>query len=308
MKINVPAFVKWQGSKNKQAKNIIPIIDSIERLQYVEPFGGAGAIFLNKKIEKYEIYNDLNFLFSNLFRVVRSRDGARQLQTLSNVFPMSREFWKELRGICIAEIQGDKIKRDEMIKKANLSDFSPEVVLAWSFFYCQNTGFGGNFFLSYGGGEKITESSSSFCAITYKNKCSFIQEFSQRFKNVQIENIDAFDCLKKYEAPETLFYIDPPYDVECSKDYKTNWDVKKSQQLVNKLKTIDASVVLSCYDSNIYQELFDFGYKRKQFDALMSVCKTKREKRIETVYFKKSNWAIKQEQNKNIKTFLFEMK
>lgn len=297
--------MKWQGAKNKQAINIIPFIESIERLQYVEPFGGSGAIFFNKKPEKYEIYNDLNVLFSNLFRVLRSKNGARQLQELSEVFPMSREFWYELRNICRAKLCGDSELLTRLIKEANLDNYSPEVVLAWSFFYCQNTGFGGNFLSSYGGGGKITDLQSSFCAITYKNKCSFLQEFSNRFKNVQVENIDAFICLNKYEAPETLFYIDPPYDVDCSKDYKTGWTLEDSKRLITVLKTINSSVVLSCYDSNLYQELLEAGYERKQFDAIMSICQTKREARTETVYFKRSKWADQKEQEKNSKLFLF---
>lgn len=301
----LPAFLKWQGAKNKQAANIVPLFDELARLLYVEPFGGSGAIFFNKEPEPFEVYNDLNSLFANLFRVIRSKEGARQLSELAEVFPMAREFWKELREICRAKLAGDDQRVAELIRAANLGEYSEDVVLAWGFFYCQNTGFGGNFFMSYGGGGKVTEDSKCFCANTYRNKCGFLKEFGKRFETVQIENVDAFECLEKYDAPETLFYIDPPYDVACSADYKTNWTLDRSRELVKRLKKLEGSVVLSCYDSDLYQELFQAGYERKQFAAKMTICSTKREERVETVYYRPSSYAKRKQEERRAKTLLF---
>ena len=301
----LPAFIRWQGAKNRQAANIVPVIEDIPRLLYVEPFGGSGAVFFNKPAEDHEVYNDLNSLFANIFRVLRSAKKTQLLTELSAVFPMSREFWRELREICRAFLRGDDAACAELIEAANLSDYPRDVILAWAFFYCQNTGFGGNFFMSYGGGERITETCKSWVARGYRNKCRLLEAFSARFYNVQIENADAFAILEKYDAPETLFYLDPPYDVDRSADYKTGWTLEQSRRLVEVLKGLKGSAVLSCYDSPLYQDLFPAGYQRELFPAQMSICSSKREPRTETVYFRRSSWAEERATAIKAKTLLF---
>ena len=301
----LPALLRWQGAKNKMVGNIIPIIEKIPRRLYVEPFGGSGAVFFHKEPENHEVYNDLNSLLANLFRVIRSTEKTRLLSDLSAVFPMSREFWNELRDICRAFLRGDDAACAELIEAANLADYPRDVVLAWAFFYCQNTGFGGGFLSRYGGGEKNTDTHKSWGGNTYRNKCLFFDAFSARFSRVNVENVDAFSIIERYDAPETLFYIDPPYDVECSADYETGWTLEDSRRLVETLKGIKGSAVLSCYDSTLYQELFSSGYKRNQFSASMSICRQKREPRTETVYFRRSSWAEGLAAAVKTKTFLF---
>lgn len=59
---------------------------------YVEPFGGAASVLLQKRRTYAEIYNDLDGEVVNLFRVVRD-DGLRLRQMLE-LTPFARDEFK----------------------------------------------------------------------------------------------------------------------------------------------------------------------------------------------------------------------
>jgi DNA adenine methylase len=70
-------FIPWVGGKEK----LIPYVHAVlpPRFdQYIEAFGGSGAILLSlpRKEGRLEIYNDFNDNLVNLFRCVRDRPMA----------------------------------------------------------------------------------------------------------------------------------------------------------------------------------------------------------------------------------------
>lgn len=48
-------------------------------------------------------------------------------------------------------------------------------------------------------------------AQAYANKIDRLEEFGKRFRDVILENLDWSAVLEKYDSPETVFYLDPPY-------------------------------------------------------------------------------------------------
>lgn len=283
-------IIPWVGGKYRQAPNITPLFETIKRSCYCEPFGGSAAMLCRKSPEYYEIYNDRNGLLTNLFRVLRRHDAVETFERLASTTPMCRAFYNEMRDICYAHLDGNEQKRDTLIKSAMLDGYDAPVVVAFAFFYCQRTGFGGGVLHSYGGGSKGVKNRN--IADAYKNAAERIEQYKKRFDRVNIENIDAFDCIAKYDDESTLFYIDPPYDVETSKEYKSGWDAKTTRKLVDVLSGCKASVVLSCYDSEEYQELVKAGYKARHFKAYCSASQSRQDtERVETVYLRRSKAA-----------------
>ena len=63
--------MKYQGSKNKIAKHILPIIlkDRKERQYYVEPFMGGGNMI--DKVDGLRIGNDLNYYLIEMWRALQ---------------------------------------------------------------------------------------------------------------------------------------------------------------------------------------------------------------------------------------------
>lgn len=48
-------------------------------------------------------------------------------------------------------------------------------------------------------------------AAEFTDHKSRLMDFSERFEGVRIENRDYIEVLEEYDAPDTLFYLDPPY-------------------------------------------------------------------------------------------------
>ena len=68
------AIIRYPGSKWAIAEWIISHFpEGYERMVYLEPFTGSGAVFFNKRPGAVETINDLDGDIVNLFRVLRER-------------------------------------------------------------------------------------------------------------------------------------------------------------------------------------------------------------------------------------------
>ncbi len=277
--------VNWMGGKTRQLNNLLPLFDQIEHSIYVESFGGAGTVLLAKNPVKREIYNDLNGLLCNLFRELRKPTTVEIFEELSQKFPYSREFNRELREICIAYYYDNIDECKRLIEQAYLSQYDFNTILAWCFFYVQNSSYGGVFLGSYGisGGTRRSMSLSLF------QKIANLPYWSRRFRLVEVEHLNGIDCIQKYDSPNTLHYVDPPYERNCSAQYRCHWTKQKTQELVAALKKCRGSVVLSCYDSQSYEGLLETGYQKKDFSAYSSIGNINKQYCTETIYYRISN-------------------
>src|SRR5579871_920291 len=77
--------VKWHGGKFYLCHRIIERFP--EHHTYVEPFGGAASVLLNKPPAVVEVYNDLDQRITRLFRILR--DHGAELQRHLTLTPYS---------------------------------------------------------------------------------------------------------------------------------------------------------------------------------------------------------------------------
>ena len=275
----LPTPIYWLGTKAKMRKHILPVIDSVPRKIYVEPFGGAGGLLFGKPAER-EVYNDKNKLLVNLFRELRDPATCREIERLCRLTPQARATYGELTQLVRAYLKGDEI--EPLKKECKLESLSNSTAVAFALFYTLNTciktstegGVGW-----YGGGEKGT----SWRPDDYARAVDLLPRYCARLRQTQIENLDYLDCIKRYDCATTLFYIDPPYECETSVDYKQTFDAK---ELVDALFQIKGIWVLSCYDTPEYQRLLKIA-RRQQFKATCTLSpNTHRENiaRTETLY------------------------
>jgi DNA adenine methylase len=92
-----------------------------------------------------------------------------------------------------------------------------------------------------------------------------IPDAVERFRKVQIENMDFKDVLKKYDGEDTLFYLDPPYIHETRKmtyTYAHEIQEKDHLELVDILLNIKGKVILSGYDHPIYDKLIENKWQK----------------------------------------------
>lgn len=84
------AVFRYPGSKWSLAGWIIAHFPlEYEKMVYLEPFAGSGAVFFNKNPGAVETVNDLDSDIVNLFRVLRDRPD--ELKRALELTPYSRE-------------------------------------------------------------------------------------------------------------------------------------------------------------------------------------------------------------------------
>lgn len=265
---------------------LLPIIAQIPRTLYVEPYCGALGLFLGKPQERAEVVNDSNRALVNCLKTLRDRDAARALQELlTRTAPLSRAIYYELTPIVQAYFRGESIA--EYKRAANLADYTDDFAAAFAFFYVQNTCFsGGGFSPAFGGGAKGKDTARIIGG--YDRARERMVCYHDRLRTVCLENLDALDCIKKYDHEDTLFFIDPPYACKSSASYRTSWTRDDERELVDVLATLKSSFVLSVYDTDEYRRLVDCGARRQEHAKKVTVPTDRNamSERVETIYIK----------------------
>ena len=276
---------KWIGSKVRMRPRVLEIIETIPRKLYVEPFGGSAAILLGKEPEN-SVYNDLNGLLVNFFRVIRSPQDREKLREIARYTPANYDFWHDFKNVCKAYLTHDENKLKAALEVANLTDYPVEIAVAFALFYCQSLAFGGSVLHSYGEHCKPRGGND------HASRVSLFDDYADRLVYTVITNRDFRDCFAKHDDPQTLFYCDPPYECESSNDYKTGWKTTDTTDLVDLLCRIQGSAVLSCYDADVYKPLLDAGYEKKDYAVNSSVRRGIYDNdtaRVETIYWRRSD-------------------
>ena len=225
-------ILKYYGSKFRLAQWIIGHFPAHKH--YVEPFGGAGNVLLVKEPSKLETYNDLNDKIVNFFRVLRS--SPAELIEQINLTPWARKEYE----YCLDEKEDD----------------SP-LELARKLFYRLTMSFSGQYNSARGSWRRHQTDKRLFNPETRQTN---LIAASKRLLTVQIENRDALKLIREMDAPDTLFYLDPPYVFSTrttSRAYSHEMTNEGHREFAELLHALKGFAVLSGYPSKIYEELFE---------------------------------------------------
>lgn len=230
--------VRYHGGKWNLAPWIISYFPP-HRI-YVEPFGGAGSVLLQKPVAYAEIYNDIEGEIVNVFRVLRDRRSAKRLEELLRLTPFARDEWLEAY-----ESSSNPIERARrMIIRAYMGFGSAATNPAHS------TGF-----------RASANRSGTTPAHDWANFPSAIGFFTQRLSKVCIENRPALQVIQSHDSVETLFYLDPPY-VRAARAqrqrevYRHELSDDDHRDLARVLHSVKGMAVLSGYRCALYTKLF----------------------------------------------------
>lgn len=175
------------GGKQNLADWIISHLP--EHKVYVEVFGGAASVLLNKPESRTEVYNDRNGDLVQFFEVARERPA--ELREWLRMVPYSRELHDEWAS----EYYGEGHRPDDSVERAG------------RFFFMRFTQFDAKIHTKSGfKATRETNSASAFNAGRGR-----ITEIGDRFGNVIVECLDWSDVVNQYDGPDTVFYLDPPY-------------------------------------------------------------------------------------------------
>jgi len=91
-----------------------------------------------------------------------------------------------------------------------------------------------------------------------------IPSFTRRLRGVVIEKRPALEILDRYDTPETLYYVDPPYPHgtrsslgrrgTATHGYRHELTDDDHRALLERLRSLDGMVILSGYASPIYDD------------------------------------------------------
>lgn len=89
-----------------------------------------------------------------------------------------------------------------------------------------------------------------------------VQSVAARLKEAQIENTDAIMLIERYNHPQTLIYIDPPYLTELRKPYMYKHEMTDNDhvKLLETIRKSKSMVILSGYDNKLYNETLSDWY------------------------------------------------
>lgn len=224
--------LQWHGGKWLLAKWIISHFP--EHHSYVEPFGGAASVLLQKTRCHTEVYNDLDDEVVNLFQVLRHPGLGHQLARQIELTPFSRKEFKEAYERTLDPI--------ERARRLIIRSFMGHGSAGHSL---RKTGFRSN-----------AMKAGTSPAQDWQNYPEQLLHIVQRIRGVTIEHMDAIALMKKHDGPTTLFYVDPPYlpsTRDAGTDYRVEMTIDQHKELLAVVRELEGMVVMSGYMSEIYE-------------------------------------------------------
>ena len=262
-------ILRYHGGKWLLADWIIQNMP--EHRVYVEPFGGAASVLLQKARTYAEVYNELDGEIVNLFRVVRETATAKRLKHMIDNTPFAR-----------LEFEESYLPTDEPVEQARRT-------LVRSFM-----GFGS---AAASGAKTGFRANSSRLGTTpamdWMHLGEALEFWCERLRGVVIENRDAIDCMLQHDSRKTLHLVDPPYVFEtrsignpyCKKGYRHEMTDEAHAQLAEALESLSGMVMLCGYRCDLYDSLYS-GWQRIERNAFADGARP----RVECLWFNDYAW------------------
>lgn len=251
--IKMKPFIKWAGGKS-QVLDIINFLKPKEINNFIEPFVGGGAVFLNFAHDKV-IINDINKELMITYEVIR--DSHKELINILNEWNNSKnlkEFYQEIR---------DK----------NISSFNKNEIAA-RLIFLNKYGFNGLYRVNSKGQFNVPFAKKNKINLYDDLNIATISSYLESNK-IKIFSKD-YKKLLRYIKPGDFLFVDPPYyfsDKKGFNAYDASRFTKKDQKnLFLFLKKVDkkgANWLLTNNDDSfirdLYKNFFIFSIKTNRF-------------------------------------------
>lgn len=240
-KVESPAL-RYHGAKFRLAPWVMQFFP--DHRVYVEPFGGAAGVLLQKPRSYAEVYNDLDDDIANFFRVLRDPEQAEQLIQLLHLTPYARAEFDMSYEDCTDPVE--RARRTAV--RAGMGFGSAGATKGV-------TGFRIDTARTYGTAQHLWT--------RYPGQLPAVIE---RLQGVLIENRPAIEVMQQHDTPDTLHFVDPPYVFGTRSQrnvvqgcYRHEMTDEQHMELLGVLKNLQGMVVLSGYASELYErELADW--------------------------------------------------
>lgn len=228
--------LRYHGAKFRLAQWVMGFFP--EHKCYVEPFGGAAGVLIQKPRVYAEVYNDLDGEIVNFFRVLQDPAMRKQLIEVCMLTPYAR-----------AEFELAWESTDEPVEMARRTAIRAQMGFGSAGATKGTTGFRIDTKRDYGTAQQLWAE--------YPSNISLVGE---RFTGVLIENRPAIEIMQQHDAVNTLHFVDPPYVLStreirnAGKAYRHEMKDDDHLVLLDSLSALKGFVVLSGYQSEIYTD------------------------------------------------------
>lgn len=237
MTVTRPAL-RYHGAKFRLASWILRFFPP--HTCYVESFGGAAGVLLQKPRSYAEVYNDLDGDIVNFFRVARDPAMRAALVDACALTPYAREEFETAY-----QLGGDPVERARRTA----------VRAAMSFGSAGTTNGSSGFRVD-------TRRKHGTAAHVWATYPASVVAVGQRFEGVIIENRPAIQVMRQHDAPDALHFVDPPYLPETrnkkhgggGRYYRHEMTGADHADLLRAVMELRGMVVLCGYPSELYDQ------------------------------------------------------
>lgn len=212
---------------------------------YLEPYFGSGAILFNKNPSNIETVNDLDSRVYKLFKMIR--ENPHELADSIRLTPYSREEYQ---------------RTYDFIFDNDIEEIRQFLIQCW-----QGHGFRTNGHRS-GWKNDVQGRERAYNCKQWSGLPESIISVADRLKQVQIENMNAIDLIKRFNFPNVLIYADPPYllSTRSKKSYRHEMTEQDHCELLEVLLQHKGTVILSGYESDLYNNYLK-GWNKDYYDT-----------------------------------------
>jgi DNA adenine methylase len=217
----------WPGGKTRLLSYLLPMVETTPHTCYVEAFAGGASVLFAREPAKIEVLNDINGDLVSLYRVVANHldEFVRQFRWALTSRQMFE--WAQLQNV----------------------DTLTDIQRAARFFYLQRLSFG-----SKVTGQSFGTSASSPHRINLLRLEEDLSAAHLRLHRVVIEHLSWEACIARYDQPETLFLLDPPYwEVE---GYGVPFGMDQYEALASTLDSLKGAAILTINDHPDMRRVF----------------------------------------------------
>ena len=232
-------IIAWMGGKRRLAKHILPLFP--KHSCDIEPFAGGAALFFMKKPSEVEVLNDVNGELINMYRVVKYH---------------FEELVREFRWSLVSREMFGWLKN-------TTTESLTDIQRAARFYYIQKMAFGGK-----ATGQTFGTAASSPPKLNLFRMDKDLSVAHKRLSRTYIEHLDWQDCIRRYDNPETLFYLDPPY--YGTTGYGNDFPLEEYSRIADLAKSIKGKMIVSINNIPEMREAFS-GLTIKQLETHYTV-------------------------------------
>ncbi|WP_024303357.1 DNA adenine methylase [Pseudogulbenkiania sp. MAI-1] len=244
--------LRYHGGKFRLAQWIMQFFP--DHKTYVEPFGGAAGVLLQKPRVYAEVYNDLDSEVSNFFQLLRDPVTRAQLIEAVTLTPYHRD-----------EFEQAWEPAEEPIERARRLCIRAQMGFGSAGATKGTTGFRIDTKREYGTAQQLWAYYPAALAAA-----------GERIAGVLVENRPAMEVMRAHDGPDTLHFVDPPYLHSTRVMQSRNTNCYRHEmadddhiELLQALRSLEGMVVLSGYPSELYSELLG-GWETRSTGARIS--------------------------------------